>query len=868
MIGLARWLLGAVLPADVRSAVLTELDAEYARAIRPARGAAAAAAWYWRQSAGSIVPALGMRARRLLRMAGEAGRDIRFAARLCLRQKAFTAAVVATLALGIGANTAIFSIVDGVLLRPLPYDRPERLVRIWSANPRGIPRNQISPADFFDWRERVRAFDALAAFASADVTLTGAGDPVRLIGANATANLADTLGRAPLAGRWFLASETRGGGEPVAVISEGLWRDRFGAAPDLVGRSITIDGRAQTVVGVMPQAFGFPGSDVQIWLPLPDGWRAQSRSARFLGAVGRLRPDVTMDAARDDLLGATRQLASAYPDIDRGWSVTLTSLTDAVVGDVRAPLLMLLAAVAAVLLIACANVAGLILARGVARARELAVRAAVGATAGRLLRMQLAESLLLSLLGGAAGLALAAWLVRGIEVTAGLGLPLLHRVVLDARVLAAAAAVSLVSAIVAGLLPAWRASRQTGVSALTTGTRASGDQIAMRQAIVFVQIALATALVVAGTLLIRSFERVTAVPAGFTADQTLLLDVALPGTRYPREAWAAFFDRALERVRALPGVHAAGAGGPLPLSGLDGLMRFGLSVEGREPAPDRPDRAYLRWATPGYFTAMGIPLHAGRTFTASDAARSLPVAVIDEVLARRFFDTASPIGRRVMLSSEARSKTWREVIGVVGSVRQTALDRDADPHVYVPEAQLPASQLTMIVRADSPAAATAGVRDVLHALDADLPVANLRTLADLISGSTARRRFNALLLSLFAGVAVILTLVGVYGVIAQMVAQSAREVGVRIAMGASTGDVIALLLVRAGKLSVAGVAAGAAAAWLAAPALGSLLYGVAPRDPATLVLVPILLVAAAMLAAWLPARRILRLDVVHALRAD
>jgi predicted permease len=317
----------------------------------------------------------------------------------------------------------------------------------------------------------------------------------------------------------------------------------------------------------------------------------------------------------------------------------------------------------------------------------------------------------------------------------------------------------------------------------------------------------------------------------------------------------------------LPGVQAAGAGGPLPLSGLEGLMRFGISVEGRDPSPDRPDRAYLRWATPGYFTAMGIPLRAGRAIAAADSAASVPVAVIDEVLARRFFGTENPIGRRVMLSNEARAKTWREVIGVVGGVRQTTLDRDADPHIYVAEAQVPVSELTMIVRAESPGVA-AGVRDVIHALDADLPVANFRTLADLISGSTARRRFNAMLLSLFAAVAVLLTLVGVYGVIAQMVAQSAREVGVRIAMGASAGDVISLLLARAVKLAVAGVGAGAAAAWLAAPALGGLLYGIAPRDPATLAIVPVLLVAAATLAAYLPARRILRLDVVHALRTD
>jgi putative ABC transport system permease protein len=870
MIALARWLLSVVLPADARAAVLTELDAEYARTIRPSRGSARAAAWYWRQSAGSIGPAIGMRARRLLRLSAEAGQDLRFGARMVARQKTFTVAAVATLALGIGANTAIFSVVDGVLLRPLPYHESSRLVRVWSANPRGIARNGISPPDYFDWRDQARGFEALAAFGASDVTLTSAGDPGRLRGASVTANLAETLGVRPLLGRWIVPEETRGPGQPVVVVSERLWRDRLSAAPDIVGRSIVLDGRARTIVGVMPAGFQFPTGDERVWLPLPDSWlRDQPRGAHFLGVVGRLGGSMTLEEGREALRLVAKRLETVYPDSNRGWSVTVVPLREALVGAVRTPLLVLLAAVASVLLIACANVMSLMLARGVARARELAVRAAVGASAGRLVRQQMVEAALLATLGGGAGVALAWWGLRALQAAQGLQLPLLDRVTLDARVMAVAIALSLASAVVAGLVPAWKASRQSTASALGAGPRTTGDHVRVRQAIVFAQIAIATMLVAGGTVLLRSFYRLTAVPSGFTADRTVLLDVSLPGVRYPSGTHAAFYDRALERIRALPGVQAAGAGAPLPLSGQDGLLRFGVSLEGRAPSPDRPDRAYLRWATPQYFTAMGIALRAGRQFADADTAASRPVAVIDEALARRFFGSDDPIGRRIMISMEARRKTWREVVGVVAAVRQTALDREADPHVYVPQSQLPSAELTLVVRATGPSSSlAAGVRGVIANLDADLPVANVRSLADLVSGSTASRRFNALLLSLFAAVALLLTLVGVYGVVSQLVAQSTREIGVRIAIGASAGDVMSVMVGRALRMAIGGVAAGSLAAWLAAPALAGMVYGIAPRDPVTLIAVPLLLMAAAALAAYIPARGILRLDVVHALRTD
>src|SRR5262245_10220473 len=867
MIPLARAILSVLLPADVRQSVLAELDAEYSRVLVPSRGRARAALWYWRQVTGSVGPALAMRGRRIGRLVSDAGQDARFGLRWLGRQKGFTITAVLTLALGIGANTVIFSVVDRVLLRPLPYRDPSSLIRVWSANPRGIPRNGISPADFFDWREQAHGFEGLAAFAGVDATLTSAGDPVQLAGAAVTANLADTLGVRPLAGRWFLPEDTQGSAQPVVILSEALWRERFGGTADIVGRAITLDSRRRTVVGVMSRGFQFPSSDERIWLPLPDGWRSQTRAARFLGAIGRLAPGVTIDTARDSLRGVARRIEETHPD-NRGWSVTMVPLGDAVVGDVRTPLLVLFAAVASILLIACANVAGLMLARGASRSRELAVRAAVGATGSRLLRQQLVESALLSGVGCAAALALGSWcigLVRVAPVAARV--PFLDRVAIDARVLIASCLATLSAAAMTGLLPAWHASRHRGAEALGSGSRTTGTGLRVRKAIVFVQIAAATAMVASGLLLVRSLARLTAVPSGFLADRTLLADVSLPTARYDRFARAPFFDRALDRLRGIPGVEAAGAGGPLPLSGQDGLLRFGLAAEGFPLPAGASDRAYVRWATPGYFAAMGIPQGAGRPFTAADTADSTPVAIVDEELARRFFGTASPIGRRVKASME---KTWRQVVGVVGPVRQTSLDRAAEPHLYMPQAQLANAGLTLVVRsrARDQAAVVREVREAVRSIDPDLPLSNVRSLADLVAGSTASQRLSTTLVSAFAAIAVTLTLVGVYGVVSQIVAQSTRELGIRMALGATAAEVVMLTLRDAVATAIAGVAAGSAVAWLAAPALGGMLYGIAPRDPVTLAGAAVLLVIAAAAAAYLPARRILRLDVLAALRVE
>ena len=853
---LARLILRGVLPGDLRDTIVSDLDAEFDR-----RGGSSG--WYWRQVAGSIGPALLMRARRLARAAADAGQDARFGVRLLARDKTFTIASVLTLALGIGATTCIFSLVDRVLLRPLPYAEPSRLIRIWSANPRGIPRGAIAPADFFDWREQSRSFEQLAAYTDTDVTLTSAGDPVQLPATQVTANLAATLGVTPMIGRWFVPDETGGDGQPVVVLGDALWRSRFGAASAIEGRTIVIDGIARTVVGVMPGAFAFPSRDVQLWLPLPDTWRGQTRSARFLAAVGRLAPGVTVDAAAAELRTIAQRLESAFADSNRGYGVTVASLAEALVGNVRRPLIVLFAASLAMLLIACANVSGLMLARGAARTRELAIRAAVGASASRLLRQQLVEAMLLAVLGGAAAVLAAAWGIGALRASLTLVVPFLDRVAMDGRVLAAATAITVTCAIVSGLFPAWRASRQQGSEALARGTRTTTGHVRVRQAIVVTQIAVATALACGALLLARSLERLTSVPAGFAADRTLLADVSLPTRRYKPDQRAPFFDRALDRLRAMPGIQAAGAGGPLPLSGQEGLLRFGVTQDRRSD----PERAYVRWATPGYFAAMGIAQRSGRAFAAGDRADSTPVAVIDEALARRLFAQEDPVGRRIQLSMNRG--VWREVVGVVGAVHQTSLDRPAEPHVYLPETQLASSALTIVVRGGGdPSSVAAAVRSAIDDIDPELALSNVRTLADLAAGSTRPQRQSTLLLGVFAAAAVLLTLIGVYGVIAQIVAQSTRELGVRLALGRRAGSIVALTVRRALVMAAIGVAGGTTIAVLAAPVLRSMLYGIGPRDPLTFVLVSAVLLTSAAFAAYLPARRILRLDVLATLRVE
>ena len=863
MTGLARWLLRRMLPSDVRDDVVADLDAEFAHAIKPVRTSSQAAGWYWRHVIGSVVPAISMRVRRAGRVVADAARDARIGVRMLARQKTFTVTAILTLALGIGAMTAVFSVVDAVLLRPLPYGDASRLVRVWSANPRGLPHNDTSAPNYFDWTDRARGFDALAAAAPTAPTLTGAGDPVELVGAVATTNTAATLRVTPRLGRWFVPADTDGA-QSVVVIGEALWRERFAADASILGRTITLDRRPHTVIGVMAGPFSVLTAEERLWTLLPDDWRTkQPRDAPFISVIGRLSPGVTVDAARDSLRAVARALEAEYPQTNRGWGVTVEPLHASMIGSARTPLLVLFGAVAAILLLACANVASLLLARGSGRSRELAIRAAIGATASRLVRQQLVEATLLAVAGGVSALFVAAWSVQLMRTILPASVPLAERVALDMRVMAVAAAATLASATLTGLLPAWYASRNRAQALLRDGGRTTGS-VRARQALVFVQIAAATALVAGGLVLVRSVARLTAVPSGFQADRTLLADVSLPAARYRREARAPFFDRALEQIRALPGVQSAGAGGPLPLSGQPGLLRFGVEGE-RQPPPVEGDRAYVRWATPGYFAAMGIPQVRGRDLAAGDSAGAEPVCVIDTALARRLFGTQDAVGRRVRVSMQRN--VWRTVIGVVGPVRQTSLDREDDPHLYMPEAQFPSSSLTLVVRSsqDTPALA-ASIRGVIGAIDRDLAVSRVRSLADLVAGSTANQRYSTVLLTALAAIALLLTVVGVYGVVSQAVEQSTREMAVRVALGASDRAIVSTVLSRSALMSVGGVLAGSILAWVGTPVMRGMLYGVGPHDPVALAGAAMLLVMTALGAAYLPARRLVRLDVVHSLR--
>ena len=871
MVRVARLVLARLLPDDVRDAVLADLDAEFRTIVLPAHGRVAGAFWYLSQVVRSVGPAIEMRRRRaaqkenrMTRWSADALRDAAFSLRMLRVHRGFASAAVATLALGIAAATTVFSIVDVVLLRPLPYRDAGSLVRVWSSNPHGILRNRVSPADFFDWRDQASDAD-LAAFVEDDATLTSGGDAVLVPVANATANLAQQLGAPPLIGRWFTAEEAGGKGSNVVVLGERLWHERFSADPAMLGRAIVVDGTPRTVVGIMPRRFAFPSDEIQMWLPLPDDWRSASRDSRYLGVVGRTPPGQRPSWVAERLRVIATRLDTAYPRTNHGWSVTVLPLRDSLVGTVRTPLLILLIAVAGVLLIACANVSGLLLARAVARRREFAVRAAVGASRARLLRQQIVESSVLSLAGGAAGLVLSAWALGAVRAARVSFVPLADRLGFDTRVAAVAAIASAIAAVAAGILPALRAARGHDAGLLMGGDRVASGNLRSRQALVFVEVAAATVLLAGGGVLLHSFARISGVAPGFDPDAlALLATVSLPSPRYAAATRAAFFDRVLHDVHALPGVQAAGAGGPLPLSGQDGLWRFGLVVDGRAADPARSDRAYLRWATPGYFAALGIPLRGGRTFTAADAASAPAVAVIDETLAQRFFANENPIGKRLRTTNE---RGWRVVIGVVGAVRQTALDRDADPHVYVPEAQMPSPSLTLVVRtAGDPRQIAPLLREAVSRTDASIPLANVRTLDDLVAGSVATRRFSALALASFAAAALLLTVVGIYGVVAQAVAESAHEIGIRLALGA---DTTALLRSTAGgslRLVLGAMGAGLVAAWAASPVLAGMLFDVTPRDPVAFVGAAAILSVTALAASYLPARQVISVDAASVLR--
>lgn len=824
-----------------------------------------------RRSSGALRDALVLQPRRL---EDEVIQDLRHGARLLRRNPGLALTAVFTLALGIGANTAIFSLVSGILLKPLPYPDADRLVRVWE-DPGDNPRNNVNPRNYADWRASDHIFSSTAAFSSTSLSLTGEGEPERVVCANATASFFAALGIAPLHGRAFLAGEDEAGSERVVVLSHRLWARRFASDPSAIGKSLELDGESYTIIGVMPEDFRFPRA-AELYRPLvfTPGMLAQtSRGSHYLGTVARLRDGVTVEEAQAEMSVFYGRLREQYPDQLARWSVHVYPMLDDTVGGARLALVVLFGAVAMVLLIACANVAALLIARGLARRREIAVRAALGAGPWRIARQFLGESLLIALLGGAAGLLAGYGGLRLLIYLEPENLPRLDEASIDARVLLFTLGISVLTALVAGIGPAIAAARASVNEALKDGGARSGGASRARRwrrALVVVEAAMAVVLLAGAGLMMRSFARVISVEPGFRAEGVLTMRVALPRRAYAETHQRVdFYRRVVESVRTLPGVEAAAFVSDPPVSGSEGLWENRFDVEGRPiPPPGQMLFSYLRWVTPDYFRALGIRLVRGRLIDDRDLADRPWVVVIDERMAQKFFAGEDPIGKRIMIYS-GPNEQMREIIGIVSAVRATALEQEPEPHMYVPYYQTPQGYATLLVRASSePENLAAAVKGAIRGVDPRQPVYAVSTMEELIAETIEARRFNMLMLGLFAAVALLLAGVGIYGVISYSVSERRQEIGVRMALGASRGDILRLVVGEGMRLALSGIVVGLGGAAALMGVLRNLLFGVSPYDPVTMGAISIVLGAVAAAACYLPARRALRTDPMIALRAE
>lgn len=802
--------------------------------------------------------------------------DLKYGLRTLLKRPGATLVALVTLALGIGVNTAIFSAVDSVLLRPLPFKDPDRLVSIWEQGLRqGINQNEVAPANFFDLRTQGQSFEAIGAFGPQDINLTGTGEPERLNGHLVTANVFSILGVDAAAGRIFLPNEDQPGQHRVVVLSDALWQRRFNRDPKIVNQSITLNGEPFTVVGVMPRGFFFPARDVEAWIPWAmEPAQASGRGDHYLRLIARLKPAVSAEQANAELQSIAGRLAIEYPRTNDGLGFITHSLHQDYVGDLRTPILILFGAVGLVLLIACANVANLLLAQATARRREIAIRVALGARRWTIVRQLLVESLLLAGAGGLVGLLGAFW---GVEALAKLlpdSLSKLQDVSIDARVLLFTLGVSALTAIVFGGVPALLASRTKPGETLSEVARdaaggASGRLV--RRVLVVSEVALAVVLLVGAGLLIRSFQLLRQVDTGFTTQDRLTMKMVLPMPKYAKpDARRAFYDETLRRVKELPGVESAGMITFLPLV-VNG-MNFTFSVEG-QPAPSdmKLPFAVYRVVSPDYFGAMGIPLQRGRFFETNDTPDSQHVVIINRRLAERFWPNEDPIGRRLKVGPLDSTNQWLTIAGVVGDARQTSL-YDEKMEFYVPYAQehrafMAPRDLVVKTKGDS-ASVVAAVRQAVWAVDKDQPISNIRTMDQVFASAISQERFQAILLGLFAALALLLSCVGLYGVISYSVAQRTHEIGVRMALGAQPADVLKLVIRQGMLLTFAGLALGIGVGAIVTRVLSDMLFGVTARDPLTFVGVPLLLLLVAFLACYIPARRATRIDPLTALRYE
>ena len=804
-------------------------------------------------------------------------RDIRYGIRSLLKHPGATAVALVTLALGIGVNTAIFSAVDSVLLRPLPLKDSERLVSIWEHTLRaGVRQNEVAPANFFDLRNQNQVFEDVGAFGPDDINMTGEGEPEHLDGQLVTANVFSILGVKPALGRTFLANEDQEGQDRVVVLSDALWQRRFNRDPSIVNRSITLNGETFTVVGVMPPGFFFPEREIELWTPWAmEPEQKAGRGDHYLRLVARLKPGTTIERANADIAAIAERLSNEYPRTNEGLGFTAHSLHQDYVGNLRSPMLILFAAVALVLLIACVNVANLQLAQATSRRKEIAIRIALGARRWTIVRQLLLESLLLAAAGGLLGALGALWAVQGLTKLLPASLSKLQHVNIDARVFLFMLGVSVLTALVSGGVPALFASRAKPGATLSdvardTGGGTSGRHV--RRVLVVSEVALAVVLLTGAGLLIRSFQLLRRVNTGFTSDNVLTMRMVLPMPKYAKqEARRGFYDEALRRVSELPGVEAAGMITFLPLS-FNG-MNFSFSVEGRAaPADMELPFALYRVVSPDYFRTMGIPLQRGRFFDAHDTADSQPVILISRRLAEQYWPGEDATGKRLKIGPVDSPNPWLTVVGVVGDVRQAGLYGDERMDLYAPYAQERRSFVSprdLVVRTTIDAASVAGaVRQAVWTVDKDQPISNVRTMDQVFAAAISQERFQALLLGLFAALALVLASVGLYGVISYSVAQRTHEIGVRMALGAQSHDVLGLVIRQGMSLTLTGLVVGIAVGLVATRVLSDMLYGVTTRDPLTFGVVPGLLLVVGFVACYVPARRATKVDPLVALRYE
>ena len=799
--------------------------------------------------------------------------DLKYSFRLLLRQPLYTAIAVLTIALGIGANSAIFSVVNTVLLRPLPYPEPDRLVVIWESVQRtGALKNVSAPGNVLDFQKENKSFVGVAAYTADNATLTGAGDPESLPALDVTPNFFQVLGITP-AGRNFLPEEGATDRNDVAIVSHRLWQRRFNHDPQLIGKKITIEGSARTIVGILPRDFYFPDAEnVDIVLPL--SLPPNARGSHYLQVFGRLKNGTSINQAQAEANTIAKRFEEAYPTSNVGVGMNLVSFRDEVIGDIKPALLMLFGAVAFILLIACANVANLLLSRAVSRQREIALRTALGASRARIIRQLLTESVLLSLIGGVLGLFLA---VYGIDSLVAIGagqIPHASAIGLDGYVVGFTFGAALLTGLVFGLIPALQVSRPNLAEALKSsgrGLAGGASQNRSRSALIIAEIALSLMLLVGAGLILKSFRQLQTVDLGFSPDNVLTVGFSLPTSRYNSrrdgQGVSNFYQKAVDQIKTLPGVESVSVAAWLPISGSTASRRF--AIEGQPvPEPGSEPTAIYNIVSSDYFPTLNIGLVKGRYFTEFDSANSPLVMIVSESTARKVFPNEDPLGKRISYY-EAGTFRWREIVGVVKDIRHSNVKTEPRPETYVPHLQTPTQSMTLMVRTNGdPTQVISGVRDQIRLIDKDLPLYQVRPMTQIISESLAKDRFNMLLMTIFAAVALILAMVGVYGSMSYSVTQSTQEIGIRLALGGQPSDMLKLIIGQGMILTIAGVAIGLGGAFLLTGLIEKLLYQVSVTDPMTFAVIPLLLVLVALLACYIPARRATRVDPMIALRYD